>query len=424
MPGSGPLNLMRNEKVLVLGDDTRIFLSVVRSLGRAGKEVHAVPLNWHSPALKSKYVKQIHYCPRYSDDPKAWCEAILELHRVHSFALILPCDDPWIIPLHSHRDRFVGLPIAIHDPAVMTPLFDKLSTRQMCGELGIPVAPGDCLAADNARDLITRFGLPLIIKSRRSYWIDQMDVMGKAVIVDSKEQLEDVLASLEDRSRYLVEGFFVGSGIGVSVIANDGKISQAFQHRRLREGRGGPSSYRISETLNPELYSACERISAQTRFTGVCMFEFRHNLLTRKWILIETNARLWGSLSLPVSLGVDFPRLLFDLIVHRQSHPSVTYARGIKSRNLVLDGYNLLTAIRDRKGSLASLAVECGAFLAQPLRWMTGRERSDTFVLDDFSPALWELAMLGRSVGQKIVRSRSSELKRRRSEQRGFQRAA
>ena len=416
---------MRNEKVLVLGDDTRIFLSVARSLGRAGKEVHAVPLNWHSPALKSKYVQQVHYCPRYSDDPKAWCEAILKLHQVHSFALILPCDDPWIIPLHSHRDSFVGLPIAIHDSAVMTPLFDKLSTRQMCGELGIPVAPGGCLAAEhNAPDLITRFALPLIIKSRRSYWIDRMDMMGKAMIVDSKEQLEDVLASLQDRSRYLVEGFFDGSGVGVSVIAKDGKISQAFQHRRLREGRGGPSSYRISETLNPELYSACERISARTRLTGVCMFEFRYNLATRKWILIETNARLWGSLSLPVSLGVDFPRLLFDLVAHRQSHPAVTYAHGVRSRNFVLDGYNLLTAIRDRKLSLASLAVECGAFLTQPLRWMTGTERSDTFVLDDFSPALWELATLGRSVGQKIVRSRSTALKRRRVEQRAFQRPA
>ena len=41
------------EKVLVLGDDMRIFLSIVRSLGRAGKEVHAVPLNWQSPALNS-----------------------------------------------------------------------------------------------------------------------------------------------------------------------------------------------------------------------------------------------------------------------------------------------------------------------------------------------------------------------------------
>ena len=52
------------ERVLVLGDDMRIFLAVVRSLGRAGKEVHVVPFNWNAPALKSKYIAKIHYFPR------------------------------------------------------------------------------------------------------------------------------------------------------------------------------------------------------------------------------------------------------------------------------------------------------------------------------------------------------------------------
>ena len=38
-------------RVLVFGDDMRIFLAIVRSLGRAGKEVHVVPFDWHAPAL-------------------------------------------------------------------------------------------------------------------------------------------------------------------------------------------------------------------------------------------------------------------------------------------------------------------------------------------------------------------------------------
>jgi len=34
---------MRTRKALVLGDDTRSFLTIVRSLGRQGIEVHAAP---------------------------------------------------------------------------------------------------------------------------------------------------------------------------------------------------------------------------------------------------------------------------------------------------------------------------------------------------------------------------------------------
>jgi hypothetical protein len=65
------MSIQSAERVLVFGDEMRIFLAVVRSLGRAGKEVHAAPFNWHSPALKSKYISAIHHLPRYSDNPIA-----------------------------------------------------------------------------------------------------------------------------------------------------------------------------------------------------------------------------------------------------------------------------------------------------------------------------------------------------------------
>src|SRR5437667_11320126 len=93
------------ERVLVFGDDMRIFLAVVRSLGRAGKEVHAAPLDWHSPALKSNYISVVHYLPRYSDDPVAWRMSVLDLLRTHSFNLVLLCcDDRAILTFYIYRE--------------------------------------------------------------------------------------------------------------------------------------------------------------------------------------------------------------------------------------------------------------------------------------------------------------------------------
>src|SRR2546430_15483384 len=100
----------RPERVLVIGDDMRIFLAVVRSLGRAGKEVHAAPFNRHSPALKSKYISRVHHFPRYSDDPTAWRAAVLEVLQTHAFNLVVPCCDRAILPLHAHREKFAGYP--------------------------------------------------------------------------------------------------------------------------------------------------------------------------------------------------------------------------------------------------------------------------------------------------------------------------
>ncbi|HEX2255584.1 MAG TPA: hypothetical protein VHG92_02585, partial [Afifellaceae bacterium] len=81
------------------------------------------------------------------------------------------------------------------------------------------------------------------------------------------------------------------------------------------------------------------------------------------------------------------------------------YPVGIRSRNLVLDGFNLVTALRDlRLSQFGSWSADLADFLMQPVRWLSGRERSDSFVRDDLQPALWECATLGKSLAQKLMR--------------------
>ncbi|HET7680851.1 MAG TPA: ATP-grasp domain-containing protein [Xanthobacteraceae bacterium] len=407
------------ERVLVFGDDMRIFLAVVRSLGRAGKEVHAAPFNWHSPALQSKYVSAVHYLPRYSDDPSGWRESVMSLAKKYDFDLIMPCcDDRAILPFDIHRDDFAEYRVAIPDRTSMDLLFDKQCTRELCVELDIPAAPGKQLAADDdASHLVARFGLPLVLKPRRSFWADRLDGWGKVFIVETEAHLRKLLLEIQDRPRYLVEGYFEGVGVGVSVLSDRGNILHAFQHRRLREGWGGSSSYRVSEPVNPALREACEKICRHTGLTGVCMFEFRWRPETQGWILLETNARFWGSSPLPLSLGIDFPRYLFDLLVHDRRHAPVQYPSGVRSRNAVLDGMNLFKSI-GRLGSkdIGSWISEFGKFLLQPLFWLTGRERSDSFVRDDLRPAFAECAMLAKSIKEKVVRAQNVAIRRRRSE--------
>ena len=408
------------ERVLVFGDDMRIFLAVVRSLGRAGKEVHAAPLNWHSPALKSKYTSAVHYLPRYSDNPVAWRTSVLDLLRTHSFDLVIPCcDDRAILPFHIHREEFADFRIAIPNPPAMDLLFDKERTRELCTQLGIPVVPGARLDSGvSAKDLVARFGFPLVLKPRRSYWPDRLDSSGKVFIVEREIELAKLLSALQEPWRHLVEAYFEGTGVGVSVLAENGKILHAFQHRRLREGRGGSSSYRVSEPVNPDLYRACEKICYHTSLTGVCMFEFRWNSLTQHWVLLETNARFWGSSPLPISLGVDFPRYLYDLLVHQRRHAPIQYVLGVRSRNVVLDGLNLFASLpRLRRDQIGTWIAEFGNFLTQPVRWLSGSERSDTFVSDDLRPALWECATLLKSISQKQARNQKPHLNRRRSGQ-------
>ena len=406
MTGMGRLEMKAvagRRKVLVFGEDMRIFLAVVRSLGRAGREVHAAPTA-KSPALRSRYIAATHWLPRYADNPAVWVRAAKTLLETEQFDAIFPnCDDSTLLPFHLHREEFADFNIALPNENSMHVLFDKAATRELCENLGIPVAPGRVLTrADSADDLINSFGLPLVIKPRRSVSFDHVGEFEKVGILESRDQLDEVLRALHDPERYLAEGYFTGAGGGVSVLAQSGEILESFQHRRLREATGGVSSYRISEAVAAPILEACEKICRSTQFTGVCMFEFRRDQKSGAWILIETNARFWGSVSLPIAVGVDFPNDLFNLMVDGSRPVAHAYALGVRSRNLMLDGKNVLTsAYRSGFSGMPSFLSGLLNYVAHPVLCFAGREVSDSFVADDPMPGLAEFADLGPELARK-----------------------
>lgn len=410
----------RPERVLLLGDDMRIFLAVARSLGRAGREVHAAPFDWSAPALTSRYVSQVHKLPRYQDDPTGWLQAILGVLTSAEIDLVIPCDDRAILPLDLHRDALAPHRLAIPPRTAMELLFDKEHTKTMARELGIPVLAGEALRPlDAGSSVLEAFGLPVVLKPRRSYWLDRLESWGRVYIPTTAAELDEALERIEDRPRYMKEAYFdQGVGVGVSVLSNRGVVELAFQHRRLREGWGGSSSYRISEEVKPELLDACLKICAHTGLTGVCMFEFRVHRENGSWVLIETNARFWGSCGLPLALGVDFPNQLFDLLVHNRPGRSIAYPAGFRSRNLVLDLFNLIKSLRRLpSGRRKAWLFEIGDFFLQPVRWVQGREASDSFAPDDLRPGIAEMLrasqrLLSASTGPAMQRRRADSFKR------------
>ena len=399
------MDVRNRGRVLVFGDDMRIFLAIARSLGRAGIEVQAVPFDWRAPALKSRYVTRIHHLARYTDEPEAWLAGVQGILANQPFDLVIPCCDRAIIALDKHRHELPGAILAIPNPLSMEVLFDKQQTRELCRQLGIPAMRGRPLkAGDTGLGLAEELGLPLVVKPRRSVSADNLEAWERVTIARSVAELNALLSTQGQSSRYLAESFFEGAGVGVSVLASEGKILQAFQHRRLREGRAGPSTYRVSEALHPGLYEACTKICRHTGLNGVCMFEFRYNLDRGDWVLLETNARFWGSMGLPVAIGVDFPRLLYELLAEGRQALATAYPVGVRSRNFMLDGLSLLGNLRHlRPGEFGNWCRHVGDFLLQPYRWMTGREYSDSIVGDDLGPALWECLLVARMLARRLT---------------------
>lgn len=411
---------MAKTKVLVLGDDTRSFLAIVRSLGRQGLVVHAAPANFTSAALRSRYIEQVHALPAPSGCGAAWISSLEELVRNEAFDLVIPCTDRTLLPLHRNRHRFPDLTrLAIPAPDHIDVLFDKVRTREAAAALGINLARSiDARGPVDAEDAFARLGAPIVVKPRCSVRADVVERQEQVQIVAAPDDLREATASRAPGS-YFLEAFFPGFGLGLSVLADRGEIIQAFQHHRVHQAaRGGSSAYRVSAPLSPDLLDACEKFVRHLNYTGVAMFEFRRDPANGDWVLLEVNARPWGSMPLPVALGVDFPYAWHQLLTCDEQIPRRSYRAGIFGRNVELDmsfAAKHLSEIGGWRGRATFLARWFLAFG----RVLVGREKFDTFAMDDPAPAMAE----SRWIAARLIRRGCERLPGYQKMRRGVARA-
>ncbi|PSJ38435.1 hypothetical protein C7I55_18525 [Sphingomonas deserti] len=402
-------------RALVIGDDTRSFLAIVRSLGRAGWEVDAAPYDFSSAALASRYIREIHRLPPYSLSADRWVARLQDLIGLQNYNLVIPCDDRGLIPLQRHAASFAGPALALPNEEAMATFFDKAETRRLAASLGVPIAPGKPLDdRDDAQSLEERFGLPLALKPRSSYTLGQAGAKDSVRIVHDVPQLRETLAEIRDRSTWLVEGFFRGEGVGVSVLADRGAIVLAFQHCRLAEAsETGGSSSRIGEPLDARLMEAVAALAKATALHGVAMFEFRRAPESGRFILLEVNCRFWGSLPLAVASGADFPAAAAALYVAGAAEPGADIRIGLVLRDLGGEYYRVLrtaSAATSSAGKIGRAAVGLGRLaLALPF----GR-KFDSHAADDPAPWHRQRGQMARTIFAALAKRLTSASRRRR----------
>jgi protein-tyrosine-phosphatase len=135
-------------------------------------------------------------------------------------------------------------------------------------------------------------------------------------------------------------------------------------------------------------------------YTGVIMFEFKMNLATGAWVLLEINARFWASLPLCLHAGADFPFYLYQMLVEERRDFPQEYRSGVYCRNWTRD----VIWLRENLLAPPEEKVPWGTVLGEIAAGIGGRESSDTFVVDDPAPGIEDLR---RMVGRVIRRALS-----------------
>ena len=329
-------------RVLVTDAGRGSALAFIRSLHRAGMEVVAGDSRAGSPGFRSRHTAETLVYPDPLEHPGAYCGALLAETKERAIDLVVPITDETLVPLVAARERFQGVALAIAPSESLDVAVDKRRTLARAEALGIRIPRTQRVATtDEALGAALGPG-PVVLKPRRSRVVrdDGIDRLEVAYARD-RDGLRGAMAAFEGRCEVLLQEFVAGAGVGVEVLAHEGRILAAFAHRRLREmpPHGGRSSMRESVDLDPALFAPTQRLIKDLRYTGLAMVEWKAG--TGAPALMEVNGRVWGSLPLAVAAGMDFPARVASLYLQGPPGPGVPcntdYARGVRGRNLVLD---------------------------------------------------------------------------------------
>lgn len=382
-------------------------LAIVRSLGRAGHKIFVGSRNdVFSPASLSRYCQFSLAYPDPLTNASRFFSHIKKAIREKGIDVVIPATDATLGPLVGKVNEFreQGPPsLVILPPQEANELVsDKYRTLLLAKELGIPVPNSILISSLDNIHTVSGWAFPIVIKDRYSVrWANGKGIAGGVSFAYSKDDLrEKVQQRLHAVNNLLLQSFSPGVGIGFSCLAIKGQAYLPFQWERIREKdpRGSGSSARKSIPLDPFVMKFSHALVAQSGIEGILMVEFKRDLRSGGFTLMEINGRPWGSLQLPIHCGINYPVHLVNFYLDGTFPPKiVNYLNGITCRWLVADLVHLENVWT---GKPQGWPCEYPSFLSTLLKvsipWYPGL-RYDHLSLNDPMPGVADILQWLRS---------------------------
>jgi predicted ATP-grasp superfamily ATP-dependent carboligase len=389
--------------VLVLGWIPRIVLTIARSLHRHGIPVDVADCISNQP-LRSRAIRHIFLLPNPSDSPNAFLRELRSLIAKGGHDMLIPADDRSIAAVMEHYDDLKEIiRISCLPPEIMQSVLNKTLTLQAAQRCGVR-APRTAVAI-NSTDLLKLAGeipFPWILKPA------EKEKRGEEFTSCRLDNIEAVAHKYPEACRFappmLVQEYCEGGGVGIEVLLHEGQCLLAFQHRRLKEfpHAGGVAVTAIAERPDPKLVDLSLRLLQELRWDGVAMVEFRVNHSTGEAVLMEVNGRFWGSISLPVAAGLDFPYYQWQLAHGEQPSIPAEYAVGTRWRWTVGYFYRLYWLFVFAR-HLREARVELKRTLSQVFSDFNFSIRDAMFDLKDPVPAILEAGRNAKSLAKRSI---------------------
>lgn len=261
-------------------------------------EVFSIDSRPYTKLLRTKHSQKHFVTASPTKNPDAYLEDVLNIIKSNGIDYLIPANSEEIRLLLKNRKIFGSTLDLFGNYETFLILDDKKELEKLTARLDINVPSNYTFESP-----IETIKFPIVYKPTQSS-------SSKGVVyINNSEELRVCRNEFKD-SKYVLQQYVSGKGVGYSVICKNGQIVLGNGHIRLAEYpiSGGSSTIR-GGYMHQEMHNIAKKICESTSWTGFAMFEFK---LTDKneIYLIEINPRIWGSINQSIQMGVNFPYYL------------------------------------------------------------------------------------------------------------------
>ena len=308
---------------LVLGGNLN-GLTIARSLGRRG-----VPV-WVATTPNTRLASFSRYTLRTLPWPDGECEAqveyllgVAERYRLDQWVLFPTSDESAALLSKFRAALSCRFRVSTPNWDVLRWAYDKRLTYQLAAEQKVdypstyyPATEQDLEAVDCTFPAILK---PATHSSVNRFTVDKAwPVANRDELLARYRQARELIPA----DLILVQELIPGGGesqFSYAALCCDGQPIASLTARRTRQypiDFGYSSSF--VETLDvPEIVAPSRRLLAAMRYTGLVEVEFKFDAPNGGCKLLDINPRLWTWSALGGRAGVDFPYLLWQMMVGR-----------------------------------------------------------------------------------------------------------
>ncbi|PYX39192.1 MAG: hypothetical protein DMG75_01650 [Acidobacteria bacterium] len=315
--------------VLILGAATRVTVPIARSLRRIGVPVEVATFIAEEPRLHSTAINDFHRLPDNNEAPDEFIKALRSLIQVRGFDMLIPTNDPSLAAITQHYEQLSSLlNPGCPPPAIVNRVVDKRTTLQVARECGIRTPFTYTLStAEQLEALRGEIRFPVVVKPSVC--------RGRKFKVLYFHEFAELSAALNrSLGPVLVQEYCPGEGVGIEMLMHQGKAIATFQHRRLKEAppTGGVAVMAIAEQPDSGLVQSSLDLLRALEWEGVAMVEYRRDPEQGTAVLMEVNGRFWGTSSLPILAGMDFPAYQWQIAHNQEVQVPHSYKVGTRWR--------------------------------------------------------------------------------------------